>query len=43
MYKLSNKELKNIVGGGITTPFHLIYKMIRTIKIKLLMNKVFID
>ena len=43
MYQLSNKELNNIVGGAINTPFHLIYKIIRTIKIKLLIRKVFID
>lgn len=43
MYKLSNQELNNIVGGSITTPFHLLYKIYRTIKIKLLIRKVFID
>ena len=44
MFKLVNKELKNIDGGAIFyTPFDWIYKIYRTIKIKWLMKKLFVD
>lgn len=43
MQTLSNAELKDITGGSIFIRFHLIYKIYRTIKIKLLMKKLFIN
>ena len=44
MFKLPNNELRNIDGGAIFyTPFDWLYKVYRTIKIKLLMKKVFVD
>lgn len=44
MFKLTNKELKSIDGGAIFyTPFDWVYKICRTIKIKWLMKKLFVD
>ena len=44
MFKLPNNELRNIDGGAIFyTPFDWLYKVYRTIKIKLLMKKVIVD
>lgn len=44
MFDLSNIELQNIYGGSIKyIAYNLISKIYRTIKIKLLMKKVFID
>ena len=41
MKNLSNIELHNIKGGSISTPFDLIYKLYRIIKIKILMKSIF--
>lgn len=44
MFKSTNKELKNIDEGWIFyTPFDLVYKMYRTIKIDWLMKKVLVN
>ena len=44
MNKLTNKELFNVDGGAIIrTPFDWICNIYRTIKIKLLMKKLFVD
>lgn len=41
MKRLSYNELNNIFGGSFYTPIDLIVKIFRTIKIKLLMSKLF--
>ena len=44
MNKLTNTELFNVDGGAIIrTPFDWICDIYRTIKIKLLMKKLFVD
>lgn len=44
MFNLTNMELFNVDGGTIIyTPFDFVYKIYRTIKIKWLMKKVFVD
>ena len=43
MYRLSEKELVNIYGGSISSIFEKFYMCYRIIKIRILMEKVFID
>lgn len=44
MFKLTSRELKNIDRGAIFyTPFNWVYKIYRTIKIKWLIKKLFVD
>lgn len=44
MSYLTNRELTNINGGAtFYTPFDWIYKIYRTIKIKLLMRRLFVN
>ncbi len=44
MNKLTSEELFNVAGGAIIrTPFDWIYEIYMTIKIKLLMKKLFVD
>lgn len=43
MRYLSDDELNNISGGAFSTPFDLMSKIYRTIKIKLLVRKLFAD
>ena len=41
---LTNKELFNVYGGAVIyTPFDWIYNIYRTIRIKLLMKRLFVD
>lgn len=44
MNKLTNTELFNVDGGAIIrTPFDWIYNIYQTIKVKLLMKRLFFD
>lgn len=43
MKNLSNRELDLITGGSFFVSFELLYKIYRILKIKFLMNKLFID
>lgn len=43
MHLLNEKELIKVAGGSIESFFQTIYKYYRVIKIRILMEKVFID